>query len=125
MRHDEFLKTVTEKGGPSDREQASQLVNVVLEDLGKRLKGGEASNLAAQLPQELKAPLTDNAGTETLDDVDEFLRRVAGKLEQGVGTEDALAQVKAVFSTLADSVSEGEIKDLRSQLPTGFAPLFA
>ncbi|TDS86877.1 DUF2267 domain-containing protein [Nesterenkonia aurantiaca] len=125
MRHDEFLKTVTEKGGPSDREQASKLVNVVLEDLGKRLKGGEASNLAAQLPQELKAPLTDHAGTETLDDVDEFLRRVAGKLEQGVGTEDALAQVKAVFSTLADSVSEGEIKDLRSQLPTGFAPLFA
>lgn len=124
MRHDEFLKTVTEKGGPQDREQASQLVNVVLEDLGKRLKGGEASNLAAQLPEELKAPLTANAGTDTLDDVDEFLRRVAGKLEPGLGTDEALPQVKAVFSTLSDSVSEGEIDDLRAQLPTGFAPLF-
>lgn len=125
MRHDEFLKTVSEKGGPSDREQADQLVKVVLEDLGKRLKGGEASDLAAQLPEELKAPLTSQSETETLDDVDDFLRRVAGQLGEDLGTEDALPQVRAVFSTLADSVSEGEIKDLRSQLPTGFAPLFA
>jgi len=125
MRHDEFLKTVSEKGGPADRDQASALVNVVLEDLGKRLKGGEADNLAAQLPQELKAPLTAHSENETLDDVDAFLRRVAGSLEQGTGTDEALPQVQAVFSTLADSVSAGEIKDLRSQLPTGFAPLFA
>lgn len=125
MRHDEFLKNVSEKGGPIDREQADQLVKVVLEDLGKRLKGGEASDLAAQLPEELKAPLTSQTETETLDDVDDFLRRVAGQLGEDLGTEDALPQVQAVFSTLADSVSEGEIKDLRSQLPTGFAPLFA
>ncbi|GAA1113004.1 DUF2267 domain-containing protein [Nesterenkonia jeotgali] len=125
MRHDEFLKTVSEKGGPTDRDQTSQLVHVVMEDLGKRLKGGEAENLAAQLPAELKAPLTAETQNQIADDVDEFLRRVASKLEPGLGTEEVLPQVKAVFSTLADSVSEGEIKDLRSQLPTGFAPLFA
>jgi uncharacterized protein (DUF2267 family) len=32
--------------------------------------------------------------------------------------------VRAVFATLAQSVSEGEIADVRAQLSTGFAPLF-
>ncbi|TLP75807.1 DUF2267 domain-containing protein [Nesterenkonia sphaerica] len=125
MRYDEFIKTVSERDGHDDREIAVQTTEVVLADLGQRLKGGEADNLAAQLPEELKGPLTEHAATEpVVDDVDDFLRRVATHLGAGVDPEQARHHVAAVFATLSEAVSEGEIQNLRSQLPAGFGPLF-
>lgn len=125
MRTDEFVKNVTQLGGPSDADRATEVTRTILENLGKRLKGGEAQNLADQLPQELSEPLTRHGAHEPLvDDVDDFLRRVAGQLGSGTGTDEASACARAVFATLAQSVSEGEIADVRAQLSTGFAPLF-
>ena len=40
------------------------------------------------------------------------------------GVEQALSHARAVLGTIAGFVSEGEIRDLRSQLPAGYAPLF-
>ena len=50
MNYGEFVNTVIERGGPSDRETAQQVTEVVLADLGQRLTGDEAKNLGAQLP---------------------------------------------------------------------------
>lgn len=55
------------------------------------------------------------------DDVDDFLCRVAEYLGVGTDPEAARIHVTAVFSTLTKAVSAGEIDDLRSQLPAGFA----
>ena len=125
MRSDEFLKNVTEVGGPSDAESAAVVTRTVLDNLGKQLKGGEAADLAAQLPAELQEPLQRHGSEAPLtDDVDDFLRRLAEQLGEGIDPDTARAYAGAVLSTVDAAVSEGEIGDLRSQLPAGFAPLF-
>ena len=125
MRSDEFLKNVTEVGGPSDAESAAVVTRTVLNNLGKQLKGGEAADLAAQLPAELQEPLQRHGSEAPLtDDVDDFLRRLAEQLGEGIDPDTARAYAGAVLSTVDAAVSEGEIGDLRSQLPAGFAPLF-
>jgi uncharacterized protein (DUF2267 family) len=125
MRSDELLKNVTEAGGPTDPESAAVVTRTVLGNLGKQLKGGEAADLAAQLPIELKEPLQRHGSEAPLtDDVDDFLRRLADQLGEGTDPETARVYARAVISTLDAAVSEGEVDDLRSQLPAGFAPLF-
>ena len=125
MRSDEFLNNVTEVGGPSDAESAAVVTRTVLDNLGKQLKGGEAADLAAQLPAELQEPLQRHGSEAPLtDDVDDFLRRLAEQLGEGIAPDTARAYAGAVLSTVDAAVSEGEIGDLRSQLPAGFAPLF-
>ncbi len=125
MRHDEFLVAVERHGGPSDREHAEQATRTVLADLGKRLAGHEPRDLASQLPPELQDALLEHDGEqETSDDVDDFLRRVAEHEGRGCSPEEARQHAQAVFMTMADFVSRGEIDEVRSQLPAGFGPLF-
>lgn len=125
MRYDEVVADVTARGGPTQKHEAEAVIQIVLEDLGKRLKGNEPQNLADQLPAELKEPLVAHTEQEsTTDDVDEFLRRVAEHEGEGVSPEEALPHVRAVFTSLASFISEGETQAIRSQLPAGFAPLF-
>lgn len=125
MRSDEFLECVIEAGGPGDPESAAVVTRTVLDNLGKRLGGSEVADLAAQLPDELQEPLARYGSEKPVqDDADDFLRRVADQLGQGVDPETASTYVRAVLSTLPASVSEGEIDDLCSQLPAGFAPFF-
>ena len=125
MQYGEMINNVIERGGPSDRETAKQVTQIVVADLGQRLTGDEANDLAAQLPEELKDAAAEHSAAEPVtDDVDDFLRRVAGHLGQGADPEQARRHVQAVFATLAGAVSAGEIGDLRSQLPAGFGPLF-
>ena len=125
MNYDEFFTAVAKNGGPTDREHADEAARTVLADLGKRLAGNEPHDLASQLPRELQQPLLEHNGEqETGDDLDAFLRRVADHEGRGCDPEEALEHARAVLSTIAGFVSEGEVADLRSQLPAGFAPLF-
>lgn len=123
MNYEQFLATYTEKGGPTDRAEADRVARTVLEALGQRLAGGEPSDLAAQLPQELKDALTRHTGqAETVDDLDTFCRRVADR--EGLTPKAALTHSRAVLSTVASFVSAGGIRDLREQLPAGYDSLF-
>lgn len=125
MKYDEFLSAVEQHGGPSNREHADQASKVVLATIGQRLAGQEPRDLASQLPPELQDPLLQHNGTaETGDDLDDFLRRVADREGEGCGPEAALSHAQAVLGTIATFVSAGEIEDLRTQLPTGYAVLF-
>ncbi|RRO18679.1 DUF2267 domain-containing protein [Saccharopolyspora rhizosphaerae] len=125
MKYDEFLNQFRERGGPSDREHADAAAKQVLAALGQRLAGNEPHDLAGQLPVELKDPLMRPTGeAEIGDDLEDFLRRVAHREGHGCSTDDALRHAQAVMSTIGSFVSGGEIQDLRSQLPTDYAPLF-
>ncbi len=126
MQYGEIIQTVTHHGGPGDRQAAEKVTRVVLADLGKQLTADEAKDLAGQLPQELESIVTErNSGDDQVnDDVDDFLRRVAKHLGDHVDPEQARSHVRAVFATLNEAVTQGEIADLRSQLPAGFGPLF-
>src|SRR5699024_9762011 len=79
-----------------------------------------------QLPQELESVVTERNpdDDQVNDDVDDFLRRVAKHLGDQVDPEQARSHVRAVFATLNKAVTEGEVADLRSQLPAGFGPRF-
>lgn len=124
MQYGEFINRVAEYGGPADREHAERATTATLELLGRRLAGQEPSNLAAQLPSELKDPLTRHVGAAETFDVDEFLRRLADSEGKGCDPEQAREHARVVLSTLSSFVSRGEVQDLRSQLPAGYAPLF-
>ena len=119
----EFRASVRELGGPEEAEQLTQTINTVLENLGKRLQGGEPHNLAAQLPQEFQSAATVQADAQPInDDVDDFIRRVANQLD--TTPEQARPQVAAVLGTISRAIAPGEVEDLRSQLPAGYGPLF-
>lgn len=120
MQYDEFITRVQDAAAVESRNHAELATTATLETLGQRLSAGEADNLAAQLPAELKAPLDQTVGDAESFDVDEFLRRVADREGLGCSTEQARDHARAVMSTVAGSVSAGEIDDVRSQLPPGY-----
>jgi len=122
MKDHEFLARVRERGEYGAAAEAEQVTRVVLAVLARRLDGGEVRDLAAQLPADTATMLTAHAGAAESFGVQEFLRQVA----EGVGATQRTAQwdASAVLSTVADAVSGGELNDVLSQLPSGFAALF-
>lgn len=123
MNYDQFLAQVRERGEYPSRDEAEQVATAVLEELGRRLTPGEAGDLAAQLPGPLPHALTAprQGGAEAVG-VEEFCRRVADRT--GGRPPTAEWDASAVLSTVADSVSGGELNHVLSQLPSGYAPLF-
>lgn len=90
--------------------------------LAERLSGGEAKDVASQLPAELQEPLLTAAQTAEAYGVEEFLRRLAQRLD--ATEETARWDASAVLSTVADAVSGGDLNQLLSQLPTAYVELF-
>lgn len=88
---------------------------------GGRISGGEASNFAAQLPEELKGPLQAATGDPESFGLENFFERVAGKV--GVSKNKATEQASAVMAVLGRAITSGELRDVRSQLPREFHPL--
>jgi uncharacterized protein (DUF2267 family) len=123
MRHDEFLACVRERGEYADQEEAAQITTAVLEVLAHRITPGEVKDLAAQLPTPLKGALDTNGDqrAETYG-VEEFCRRIAERT--GGRPRTAQWDASAVLSTLGDAVSPGELNQIISQLPSGYAVLF-
>jgi uncharacterized protein (DUF2267 family) len=121
MRYDEFLAKVRERGEYADQAEADRTARAVLDLLSRRLVDGERTDLAAQLPAELQdAVLT--AGPQEAFGVEGFLRRLAEQLSATEQT--AQWDASAVLSTLAEAVSGGELNQILTQLPAGYAPLF-
>lgn len=122
MRYDEFLAQVRERGEYASRQEAEQATRVVLDVLASRLSAGETDDLAAQLPTEAAILLTEYDGETESFGVHEFLRRIG--VETGATESTARWDASAVLSTVADAVSGGELNDVLTQLPSGFAVLF-
>lgn len=100
-------------------EQAATIARATLQTLAERVTGGEAEELAAQLPDELSGYLTPpTGGARPTGGILEFLHRVAER----AAVDPAVAEVgvRAVFNTLREAVTVGEFQDLVAQLPKGF-----
>jgi uncharacterized protein (DUF2267 family) len=102
--------------------------NATLEALGQRITGGEAKNIASQLPERLGDRLRAEAGDVGKLSVKGFLDRV-GDHERDRGQVDPSAadveeHVRGVLSALGDTVSGSELEDARDRLPSEFDPLF-
>jgi uncharacterized protein (DUF2267 family) len=123
MKYDEFMAKVRNRGEYADRKEAEQATEAVLQVLGERLTPGEAEDLASQLPGPLGGVL-ERARGETTESfgVTEFQRRVAERASPARG--DGAGAASAVLSTVGEAVSGGELNQIISQLPSGYAALF-
>jgi uncharacterized protein (DUF2267 family) len=115
-----FIKTEAEKAGlPKD--QAENLAHATLRTLADRITGGEAKDLAAQLPQPLKADLQKPREEAEAFDVDEFVRRVSQRAH--VDENTARTGAMATMTTVREAVTPGEFDDITSQLPQDYREL--
>jgi uncharacterized protein (DUF2267 family) len=123
VNYDQFVAAVRERGEYADQSEAEEVTTWVLEVLARRLTREEANHLAAQLPAPL-AKAVQRRGDQPAETfgVEEFVRRVAERIGARPGTAEWDAS--AVLSTIADAVSGGQLNQLLSQLPSGYAPLF-
>ena len=123
MKYDQFVATVRERGEYRSAEEAEQVAKSVLQVLAGRISAGEARDLAEQLPQ----PLADALLSGTRDraesyGVQEFCRRIAERT--GARPQTAEWDASAVLSAVAEAVSGGELNQVLTQLPSGYAVLF-
>ncbi|MGV9625426.1 DUF2267 domain-containing protein [Streptomyces sp. NPDC003487] len=123
MQHHEFLARVRELGEYGSQDEAAKATEAVLQVLAQRISPGEVDDLASQMP----APLTDvlrAAKPQQAESfgVEEFCRRVAERI--GARPRTAEWDASAVLTALAGAVSGGELNQILSQLPSGYAALF-
>lgn len=118
-----------------DPESAFRILAASLHVLRSRLTLNEGLHLAAQLPMFVKAIWLDGLEAEHVPDKslkrrEDFIQRV---IEQpGVvvpddfaDLEDADASVATVFAVIRRHVSQGEVDDVRAQLPKDLQSLWA
>ena len=122
MKYDEFVDRVAQRAGISDRAEAERTAVVVLQELCDRITGDEAWDLLAQLPAQLKQAVIISPAALPLP-ADEFVDRVASALD--VPFDEAKERVRAVFATLREAVSWGELADVLAQLEPDYADLLA
>ena len=123
MKYDEFLGQVRHRARLGSRGEAERATRATLETLAERLVDGEARDLAAQLPPELAHFLQPpDAGIGTKLTLDEFFETVS--MREGVELKKATFHARVVIGVLTEAISQGEIQDVRVQLPAAFAQLF-
>ena len=120
MDYATFTRTAAQRAGVPE-ETAERLEHATLRTLADRISGGEAQDLAAQLPGPLQDDLRLPREDAEAFGVDEFVRRVAerGHVDPGVARTGAAA----VLITVREAVTPGEFDDVLSQLPQEYREL--
>ena len=124
MKYDTFVGQVQSRAKLGSLGDAVGAIRATLETLGERLAGGEAKDLASQLPREIGYYLF--RGSTGLGDrfhYREFVERVAYR--ECVDEPEAAYHSRVVMEVLSEAVSPGEFEDIIAQLPEDYAPLFA
>jgi uncharacterized protein (DUF2267 family) len=117
MRYDAFIDAVSDRMGVSV-DEAEILTHATLTTLAERITGGEARDLASQLPRPLRHVLLPTTESAEVFDLDDFIRRVSKRAD--VNAAEAAEGTRAVFATLRKAVTGGEFDDVMSQLPAEF-----
>ncbi len=125
MQENEFIGLVQEAGHLETVDRAQVATEAVLETLGESLTGGEAEDMAAQLPDEL-AGIVEHADHDAAGyDAHQFIDRVREQLRgTDIEPDDAERYADAVTDALAVVLTEGELQDLKAQLDDDLHPLF-
>lgn len=124
MHYDQFVGQVQHRARLGSTGDAVAAIRATLETLAERLAGGEAKDLASQLPREIGYYLM--RGLPELPQrfgLDEFVWRVS--MRAGVQMRRAFFQARVVLEVVSEAVSLGEMEDVICQLPQEFEPLFA
>jgi len=123
LKYEEFITQVQRRADLGSRKEAERATWATFETLAERLAGGEAKDLAAQLPQELAAYLQQPlAGIGESLSLAEFFQRVSQR--EGVALPDASYHARVIIALLSEVVTMGEIENVKAQLPADFRKLF-
>ena len=115
MHYLEFLGYVQERAGLDSRGAAERAVRATFETLAERVTQGATTNLAAQLPREIAQYLL-RRGPEVKElSADQFWERIAEREHTDMAT--AIRHARAVFETIDEAVSAGEVDGFRAALP--------
>ncbi|MEJ2863339.1 DUF2267 domain-containing protein [Actinomycetospora flava] len=119
MQQQEFVSAVKESLDLPDNQSAERAVRATLTVLGQRLEGGEAKDLASQLPGGLADALPSQGAGERFD-VDTFYQRIADQEGDGVTVAQARQHARAIAKGLETALTDGEWRNFTSQLPKDF-----
>ncbi|GAA4743906.1 DUF2267 domain-containing protein [Actinomycetospora chibensis] len=119
MQEQQFVSAVKESLDLPDNRTAERAVKATLTVLGQRLEGGEAKDLASQLPGGLADALPNEGGGERFD-VDTFYQRIAEQEGEGVTVAQARQHARAIAKGLETALTDGEWQNFTSQLPKDF-----
>lgn len=120
MNDKEFYRSVAQRAGLS-REEAADLTRATLETLADRVSGGEARDLAAELPEPLAQPLRSGDEAAKRFDLEEFVRRVSERT--GLTATETTRGIRAVFVTLREVADSDEFTEVMAQLSKDFRTL--
>ena len=127
MQNHEFLSEVKGRIGVESNVDAADATRAVLQTLADHLAGNAPAKLAAQLPEEIGAFITDHTRDPDAEGegfgVDEFVRRAA---RRGAGEDSDAAKNNsiAVLAVMRAAISEGEFDKMRGTLPAEYDALF-
>lgn len=114
----EWLSDVKEELNITDEQQAFLVTRSVLHTLRDRLPVQEAADFAAQLPMLLQGlyyhEWSPTGKPEKIRHKDDFLAAVGERLLGKYSPQEA---VEGVFKVLAQRIGEGEIEDVKGNLP--------
>ena len=127
MQNQEFLSEVQRRIGAASSDETAAATRAVLETLADHLAGNAPAKLAAQLPEEIGAFITEHKNDPEAEGegfgTGEFVQRTAERF----GTEDlsaAKSYAIAVLAVLREAISEGEFDKMRGTLPSEYDALF-
>ncbi|MFH5798745.1 DUF2267 domain-containing protein [Haladaptatus sp. DYF46] len=121
MDYSDFIGQVQHRLQLGKQGQAVRAIRATLTTLAERLQEGEAKDLAGPLPMEVDWYLLQADSGQRFH-FDEFVSRVAER--ESIDEGDALFHAKGVLSLVAEVVPEGELEQIRGQLPEEYDPLF-
>jgi uncharacterized protein (DUF2267 family) len=130
----EFLKEVArELENPDDLPHAGRVLVAVMHALRDRITPEESVHFISQLPMYIKAAYVDgwkiSKRPPRHKTVEEFLADVRNQTPRTAGRDfgdmgNTKKEVEAVLRVIKKRISEGELKDLKSQLPEEISELW-
>jgi uncharacterized protein (DUF2267 family) len=120
MDQDQFYDLVAARADRL-RERVPALVEATLTTLAERISGGQAHDLAEQLPEPLRPALATALEPAQPLSVEEFADRVS--MRAGVDAEEARVGASAVLVTVRGTVTPQIWNDVLAQLPQEYAGL--
>ncbi|GAA4562665.1 hypothetical protein GCM10023176_04870 [Micromonospora coerulea] len=114
MNYAEFLEAVEKRAGMPVTE-AANVIRATLTTLTERISGGEARDLATQLPEEFRGYLHKEVDFAEQLDLVEFLNEI--RAHAGVDDQRTTDGARAVLITLREAVSADELENLEAELP--------
>lgn len=122
MKYADFVRQVAERTAGASLQQAQAITMATLRTLAERITGGEARDLAAQLPKDMQEPLTSGVQRPAERfELEEFVHRIAARAE--VNFTMAREGVRAALLTLRGAVSAGEFDGVLAQLTDEYREL--